>query len=202
MVPRSKAAHNEERVGVYRCAVIAMRARWWLVGVWLVSIAGCATTHATETVASGAHARRSVLVGLVNKQQIFEADARWEPAYSSAVIDPEAARALAAAPVGARVDVFLGTWCGDSVREVGRFLRYLDSMGSAPFEVRLIAVDRTKSAPGFSEGVGLRYVPTFVVVRGGREVGRIIESPPNEIGRDLAALLSGAASGELSGRTL
>lgn len=188
---------------MYGRAVFAMRAQRLFAVLTLVNLARCATTGegAARSSASETQPRR-VLVGLVNKQQIFDADARWQPAYERAVIDPESVRALSAAPAGARVDVFLGTWCGDSVREVGRLLRYIDAMGAVPFELRLIAVDRSKSAPGFSEGMGLRYVPTFVVYREGREVGRIIESPPTEIGHDLAALLSGAASGAISGRSL
>jgi len=180
-----------------------MRAQRLFAVVCLASLARCATAGESAGRASVSETQpRRVLVGLVNKQQIFEADARWQPAYERAVLDPESARSLASAPTGARVDVFWGTWCGDSVREVGRLLRYVDAMGAVPFELRLIAVDRSKSALGFSEGMGLRYVPTFVVYREGREVGRIIESPPTEIGHDLAALLSGGASGELSGRSL
>jgi hypothetical protein len=172
-----------------------------LAGVLVVAALGGGCSGAQGTTVEGAAiAHRSVLVGLVNKQQILDSDPRWSAAYERAAVDSDAARALAAVPAGAAVDVYLGTWCGDSVREVSRLLRYVDGMTTVPFALRLIAVDRSKNAPGFTEDVGLRYVPTVVVRRGGREVGRIIESPPREIGADLAALLDGSASGELSGR--
>jgi hypothetical protein len=43
-------------------------------------------------------------------------------------------------------------------------------------------------------------VPTFIVVRGGREVGRIVESSPNGVESDLLALLTGKAQGVISTR--
>lgn len=141
-----------------------------------------------------------MLVGEVNGAQVLEADARWRGAYASATTDAEGARALAAAPVGGHIDVFFGMWCGDSVREVTKFLRYAER-GSLPFSYRLIAVDRAKQAEGLTEGRDIRYVPTFIVMREGREVGRVIESPRGELGADLASLLAGSASGAITGRS-
>jgi|LNFM01.1.fsa_nt_gb hypothetical protein len=140
-----------------------------------------------------------MLVGEVTGAQVLEADDRWRGAYGSAATTPEGARALAAVPTGAHLDVVFGMWCGDSVREVTKFLRYVER-GSQPFSYRLIAVDRAKHAEGFTEGRDIRFVPTFIVMRDGREVGRVIESPRTELGADLASLLSGSASGPITGR--
>ncbi|MFY0532158.1 TlpA family protein disulfide reductase [Nannocystis pusilla] len=73
--------------------------------------------------------------------------------------------------------VIFGTWCGDSRREVPRLWRALDAAGpDLPFTLKYVGVDRQKTAPGFDkEGLDLRYVPTVIVVRDGREVGRIVE---------------------------
>jgi hypothetical protein len=100
------------------------------------------------------------------------------------------------------VTVFLGTWCSDSRREVARLWRALDQVGGlVPFEVEYVAVDRAKSAPAdLVAGQDLRYVPTFVVEREGEEVGRVVESAPGGIESDLLALLTGEASGTVSGR--
>jgi len=62
-------------------------------------------------------------------------------------------------------------------------------------------VDRAKEAPGdLLSGVELEYVPTFVVSRGGAEVGRIVESSPGGVERDLGDLLRGDQTGIISGR--
>ncbi len=43
-------------------------------------------------------------------------------------------------------------------------------------------------------------MPTFVVLRDGREVGRIVEESPHGVERDLLALLDGSARGVVSAR--
>lgn len=122
--------------------------------------------------------------------------------------DLEAARALARVPEGAEVVVVLGTWCGDSRREVSRLARALDEAArgrpALPFRVRWLGVDRGKASPGEVgreiAGLGVRYVPTVIVRRDGVEVGRVVESAPEGIERALAAYLGGGRTGVTSGR--
>lgn len=143
-----------------------------------------------------------VLTGNVTREQIEAAVPDWVEAQVEAKPDAQAAQGLAAVEPGAEVTVFLGTWCSDSRREVPRLWQALDlSGGAAPFQVRYIAVDREKKDPaGKTAESDIRYVPTFIVHRGGREVGRIVESAPNGVETDLLAFLTGKAQGVLSGR--
>ncbi|MEP7013713.1 MAG: hypothetical protein ABJC13_25610 [Acidobacteriota bacterium] len=68
--------------------------------------------------------------------------------------------------------------------------------------VELIGVDETKKEPAdLLAGADVLYVPTIIVRRGGKEVGRIVESSPKGIETDLLDLLEGRASGVLSLRT-
>lgn len=143
-----------------------------------------------------------VLTGRVSREELEEAMPSWMAAMVEAEIDEEAAVALASVPPGAEVTVVLGTWCSDSRREVPRFWRALDQVGGlVPFEVTYLAVDREKEEPAeLLAGLDLAYVPTFIVRRGGEEAGRIVESAPGGVEADLLALLSGQASGVLTGR--
>ncbi len=143
-----------------------------------------------------------VLVGAVTRDEIEEAVPGWVSETVSAEIDEEDATALVGVAPGVEVTVVLGTWCSDSRREVPRFWRALDQTGGlVPFEVGYVAVDRDKEEPAdLLAGLDLAYVPTFVVRRGGREVGRIVESSPGGVESDLLALLSGEASGVITGR--
>jgi thiol-disulfide isomerase/thioredoxin len=138
-----------------------------------------------------------VLVGTVTREQVEEAMPDWVQAEVEAAPDPAAVEALAAAPAGAEVTVYLGTWCGDSKRELARFWRAVDQAGGAvPFRVAYVGVDRDKKEPAdLLAGIGLEYVPTFVVRRDGREVGRIVEESPHGVERDLLALVDGSAQG-------
>ncbi|HEX9670377.1 MAG TPA: hypothetical protein VGC93_12965 [Thermoanaerobaculia bacterium] len=143
-----------------------------------------------------------VLTGEVTREQIEESVPDWVAEEVAAQPDPTAARALAAVPPGAEVTVYLGTWCGDSKRELPRLWRALDETGgAAPIALRYVAVARDKKEPAtLTEGAGLLYVPTFVVERDGREVGRIVEESPHGVERDLLALLDGSARGVVSAR--
>jgi len=143
-----------------------------------------------------------VLTGRVTREELEAAMPSWMGAMVEAEIDREAAVALASVPAGAEVTVVLGTWCSDSAREVPRLWRALDEVGGlVPFEIEYLAVDREKEEPAdLLAGLEIEYVPTVIVRRDGREVGRIVESAPSGIERDLLALLTGGASGVLSGR--
>ena len=143
-----------------------------------------------------------VLTGRVAREELEEAMPAWMGAMVEAEIDEEAAVALASVEPGAEVTVVLGTWCSDSAREVPRLWRALDQVGGlVPFEIEYLAVDREKEEPAeLLTGLEIEYVPTFIVRRDGREVGRVVERAPGGIERDLLALLTGEASGVLSGR--
>ena len=189
----------------------------------LLALAACGAAAATATVAAdppphltvqkpaveaqGAAvqepAKKEDLVGPATREQIEGTGPEWVQAQVEAKPDAEAAKALAAVPPGAEVTIFMGTWCGDSRREVPRFWRSVDTAGGAvPFKVAYVTVDREKKEPaGPVTENGIRYLPTFIVRRDGREVGRIIETSPNGIEHDLLALLTGKAHGVLATRT-
>lgn len=95
-----------------------------------------------------------------------------------------------------QVDVFMGTWCGDSRREVPQFLKIMDSLGIPPQKVRIICTKSGnpghKTSPGREEqGLYIFRVPTFIVRKNGREIGRIVESPVQSLEKDLLAIIRG-----------
>ncbi|MFP5285946.1 MAG: thioredoxin family protein [Thermoanaerobaculia bacterium] len=170
----------------------------------LASIVSLATSCATSTPAPAAQPEAApVIVGATTRERIEEAHPEWVSAEAGSTPDAAASQALASVPPGAEVTVFLGTWCSDSRREVPRFWKAIDQAGAdVPFAIHYIGVDQEKkqpSAPVTNNDV--RYVPTFIVQREGREVGRIVEESPNGIEKDLLALLTGQARGVLSTRT-
>src|SRR6185295_11107685 len=146
--------------------------------------------------------QEAVLVGPATREQIEEGSPEWVQAEVESHPDAEAAKALTAVEPGAEVTVFLGTWCGDSRREVPRLWKALaEAGGDVPFEVHYVGVDRAKKEPAAALAAeDVRYLPTFIVHRDGRETGRIVETSPHGIERDLADLLKGKARGVLATR--
>ena len=78
-------------------------------------------------------------------------------------------------------ELFLGTWCGDSRREVPRIEKIFSEMGIDMSNVLIVTLDRDKVSPsGEQEGKDIRYVPTLIVSKDNQEIGRIVESPSSE----------------------
>lgn len=144
----------------------------------------------------------SVLRGRVTPGRVTEVFPEWRDRVEAVDVDSDDAEALGEVEPGAEVTVYFGTWCGDSRREVPRLWKALRSAGGdVPFSVDYIALDRDFEAGDVSlEGKEIQYVPTFVVERDGEEVGRIVESAPDKLERDLRALLAGDEEGVLSKR--
>jgi len=159
-------------------------------------------THAGEQMGEEMKKKESVPVGPVTREAVEEASPAWVEAEVEAQPDAEAAQALAGVEPGAEIEVFLGTWCGDSRREVPRLWKAIDAAGgSVPFQIHYVGVDHDKKEPaGALADNGIRYLPTFIVRRGGHEVGRIVETSPHGIEHDLLALLTGQAKGVLATR--
>ena len=93
---------------------------------------------------------------------------------------------------GDRVEVFMGTWCDDSQREVPKFLRIADELKTqfgVELPVRFVAVDKSKQQPAaLLEGKSLQKVATFIYYRDGEELGRIEERPQGVFEDDLLAI--------------
>jgi thiol-disulfide isomerase/thioredoxin len=86
--------------------------------------------------------------------------------------------------------LFLGTWCGDSKREVPRMLKLLEAAGVSEDNIRMIALDRRpgkyKTSPqGLEKKYGIKRVPTLIVLKNGREINRIVERPWATLEEDL-----------------
>lgn len=89
------------------------------------------------------------------------------------------------------ITLVMGTWCEDSHREVPRFFRILEAVDFPDNKLKMIAVNRKKEAPSGEEGTfNIQKVPTIIVQKYGKEIGRIIESPKSGyLEKDLVEIL-------------
>ena len=70
----------------------------------------------------------------------------------------------------------MATWCPDSKRELPRYFAIMDAAGVADSTLTMVGVDRTKKDnEGLTEKWGITRVPTFVFLRQGQEIGRVVE---------------------------
>lgn len=89
------------------------------------------------------------------------------------------------------ITLVMGTWCPDSHREVPRFFKILEELKYPDNKLTMIAVNRKKEAPGGEEGpYNIQLVPTIILHKYGKEIGRIIESPTSGyLERDLLEIV-------------
>ena len=98
-----------------------------------------------------------------------------------------------------QVDIFLGTWCGDSKRNVPKFIKLWESLGLDPSQLNIIALydsdEKYKQGPNREEmGKGIHRVPTFIFHKDGEEYARIVERPVTDLETDLAQIALGVPS--------
>ncbi len=74
---------------------------------------------------------------------------------------------------------FMGTWCGDSQREIPNFYKILDEVNYNYNNLELVTVDRKKKAQGLEKGYDIKRVPTFIFYKDGKEIGRFVEHTVN-----------------------
>jgi hypothetical protein len=94
-----------------------------------------------------------------------------------------------------KLTIFLGTWCGDSRREVPRMIKMLECCNFDFSNLTLIMVSNDdslyKQSPAHEEaGRNIVRVPTIIVEEYRREEGRIVEYPVSSLEKDLLSILS------------
>ena len=134
-----------------------------------------------------------ILYGDISKDQLFYDFPDWEKKYISYEVKHsilDSLRNLDSRLI--EVDIFLGTWCGDSKREVPRFLKIVDEINLIPKnKIKLFAVDRKKRLISeLAEKNEIQRVATFIFRRDSQEIGRIIEYPKKSLESDIVEILN------------
>jgi thiol-disulfide isomerase/thioredoxin len=94
------------------------------------------------------------------------------------------------------IQVFMGTWCGDSRRELPRLVKLLDSIGFPPSSLEIIGVSNEdslykQSGAGFEKDKFVFRIPVIIVYDKNRELGRITESAVGTLEKDLLQIATG-----------
>ena len=72
--------------------------------------------------------------------------------------------------------VFGGTWCEDTQFILPRFFRLQEMTGVPDDNITFFGVNRNKKALGhIAEAFGIINVPTIIVMKDGKELGRVVE---------------------------
>ena len=119
-----------------------------------------------------------ILKGFISKQDLvtdtaFSWFAKNQQGY---VPEQNALQAFRTNKDSINIIAFAGTWCGDTKNILPKFFLLTDAAGLSPDRITLIGVDRSKKTiQHLSEAFGIINVPTFIVMKNGVEVGRVVE---------------------------
>lgn len=96
-------------------------------------------------------------------------------------LDSNAVKALKNKMTGYKLVAFGGTWCEDTQLLMPNFYKIVKALALPSNQVDVHWVDRAKRGLYFeTEFYDIQFVPTFIIMKGPREVGRIVESVSKE----------------------
>ncbi|SEK36511.1 TlpA family protein disulfide reductase [Parapedobacter koreensis] len=120
----------------------------------------------------------------------------YDKSYDGYTIDAGLASQFAPLLDGKVIEIFAGSWCGDTRREIPRLMKILEANNFDTAQLKLIFVDNSKElykqSPQHEEaGKTIHRIPTIIVYEDGKELNRIVETPVNSLEKDLFDILSG-----------
>ncbi len=146
-------------------------------------VVSCGTHHLeNNTEIKGKIDADGNLIGVVSKKDFLKKPfSDWfEKKYEDYNVSTEDATKLKGLLKGVKIKAFMGTWCGDSRREIPRLYKLLDNADFNYKNLELIAVDRQKKTPeNLQQGYDIHHVPTFIFYKNDNdkeiEIGRFVE---------------------------
>lgn len=137
------------------------------------------------------------LVGRINIEGLTSNSYQgwYENNYQNYEVEDETLKSIEKELSQHKILLFMGTWCGDSKREVPRFIKILEAANFSMNNLKIVAVDRRKDrykkSPGGEEwGLSIKRVPTFIFYKSGKETNRIIESPITTLESDIKKIVT------------
>jgi len=120
--------------------------------------------------------QKELLVGAISTSQLKASYPLFDKNHQTFIVNENEQKQIQQWPSNVRIDVYFGTWCHDSQREVPRLLKVLKY--NRGINTQLISLDYHKSDPqGKAANNEIKFTPTFIVYRNNSEIGRIVERP-------------------------
>lgn len=133
-----------------------------------------------------------MLVGLASRSALMnEHFADWYfDGYDEYNINENYINEIAPLMEDIKITIVIGTWCGDSKREVPQFYKIIDVLKFDDDNITFIAVDRNKTTELYNiEELNIKFVPTFIFYHKEKELGRIVEIPNETLEIDMLEIL-------------
>src|SRR5476649_784326 len=175
-----------------------MKNIFMVAAILLAAACQRATVPVTTPIVNTEIKRESgpVLLGHASHSMLQQPDYKtwFDKSYDAYTVDTPAVKQLQHGLKHRSMEIFLGSWCGDSKREVPRMLKILQDAGMDTTYISLVFVDNNlatyKQSPQHEEkNSNIHRVPTFIIYDGSKELGRIVESPVVSLEKDMLSIL-------------
>lgn len=125
------------------------------------------------------HPEVTVLKGIISKYAL-QNDSTFNNWYNSnqSIYDPpkDIVNAMEAAKDKFQFVIFGGTWCEDTQFILPRFFKLQEQSGFPDQRISFFGVNRAKQTLGnLAAAFNITNVPTIIVMKDGKEVGRVVE---------------------------
>ena len=130
------------------------------------------------------------LVGNITRERILEKCPSWEDKITSYSPNQEVIEKLESVDHEVIIEIYLGTWCPDSVRNVSAYFKIMDMVNNSYLITKYVGLPRDKDArKPYIKGKNIIRIPTFIVFINNQEKGRIIENPTQSVEEDLLEII-------------
>ncbi len=140
------------------------------------------------------HPDVKVVRGLINKYQIQNDTAfKWYgPNQGGYNPDTATLNAFERAKGKYQLVIFGGTWCEDTQFILPKFFKLQEKSGFPDEAITLFGVNRAKNSLGsIAKAFNITLVPTFIVMKDGKEIDRVVEyGKTGKWDKELAAILN------------
>ena len=136
--------------------------------------------------------KTEIIYGKVTLAEVLDGSPDWRDKANEYMPQPSAIEFLVQIALPAKIEIYFGHWCSDSVNNVPKFLKIMELAANPAFEMEFWSVEKMKKGEkrGPVNNRQLKAIPTFVVFVEGEEVGEIIENPIVSIEEDLVTIIN------------
>jgi thiol-disulfide isomerase/thioredoxin len=151
------------------------------------------------TISFGQRVKTELMVGETSREELLSSKNKdwFEDIYNSYAPNEDEVKKIKKLLKKGKYsfEIYFGTWCPDSRREVPRIYKILDEAGYDEEKVKLVGVDRDKKIPNITDEerakLDVQRVPTLIVFnKKGEEVNRYVEYAQTTLEHDLRMILS------------
>lgn len=132
-----------------------------------------------------------IWIGLTKERKLFKNLPWFKELFNSYEPQAEVVQKLKERSItNYKILAFGGTWCSDTKKLLPKFYKTTHSAGLKPKNITLYFLDKELRSPsGIEKKYQVISIPTFIMFKDGKEIGRVVEKEFTTIEEDLLRII-------------